>query len=286
MKITYLILAHNFPGQLERMIELLDHPQAAFIIHVDKKADIKQFSTPKLLGLKNLSFLKNRLTINWGGFNMVEATLRMMKKAVMPNEKGYLVLLSGQDFPLKPADYIYNFLNHNYGTEYLEYFSLPDNRWVNKGMDRLAYYHFVDKLGPDESRQLYLLQKKERKTIRPYFENFIPYGGSQWWAFTTECAYYILKYIEYNKIFKEFYELTYIPDEMFFQSIILNSPFKESVTYNNLRYIDWQTGPEYPRIFTSEDLKDILQSGRLWARKFSADRDPLILDQLEENILS
>lgn len=87
-------------------------------------------------------------------------------------------------------------------------------------------------------------------------------------------------------MYKEFYELTFIADEMFFHSIILNSPFKENVTNNNLRYIDWHKGPEYPRIFTSEDLKDILQSDRLWARKFSTGKDPLILDQLVKNILS
>ncbi|EGE1074208.1 glycosyl transferase, partial [Escherichia coli] len=28
-------------------------------------------------------------------------------------------------------------------------------------------------------------------------------------------------------------------DEMFFQSLLLNSPFKKSIVNNNLRYIKW-----------------------------------------------
>lgn len=286
MKITYLILAHSAPELMERMIDLLNHPNAEFIIHVDKKEEIKPFCTSKLLGLKNISFLKKRLTIAWGGFNMVEATLSMMNKAVKKNKNGYLVLLSGHDFPVKPAGYIYDFLSSNYGSEYLEYFSMPDTRWpMNDGLDRLTYYWFVDQLGLDETRELYGLQKKEGKK-RPYFRNFTPYGGSQWWALTSECAYFILRFLKYNTIYKSFYELTYIPDEMFFHSIILNSPFKENVINNNLRYIDWKKGPEYPRVFTSDDLNDILQSDRLWARKFSAEKDPVILDELERNILT
>lgn len=285
MKLTYLILAHNNPEQLERMIDVLNHPDAGFIIHVDQKSDIKGFLTSKLLNYKNVTFLKKRLPVSWGGFNMVAATLNLMKAALRKNRNGYLILLSGHDFPIMPADYIYDFLSHNYGNEYVEYFSLPSNQWaMDGGIDRIAYYWFVDKLGLDEASNICSLQKNAGKK-RLYFQNFTPYGGSQWWTLTCECADYILRYIDRNTIYKEYYELTLIPDEMFFQSIILNSPFKDNVQNDNLRYIDWTTGPETPRVLTSDDLSAILGSGKIWARKFDSTRDPLLLDQIEKNIL-
>lgn len=284
MKLIYLILAHNHPDQLERMIEVLNHKNAEFIIHVDKKSDIKQFLTGKLLAFKNVAFLKKRLPVNWGGYNMVAATLSLMKAALRHNKKGYLILLSGHDFPIKPAEHIYDLLSSNYGNQYVEYFSLPTNEWsMNGGIDRIAYYWFVDKLGGDESMELYSLQKNAGKT-RHYFQNFTPYGGSQWWILTCECADYILKFINCNTIYKEYYELTFIPDEMFFHSIILNSPFKENVQNNNLRYIDWKTGPETPRILTSDDLNTLFGSDKLWARKFDINRAPLVLDRIEEKL--
>ena len=284
MKLTYLILAHNHPEQLERMIEVLNHKNAEFIIHVDKKSDIKEFLTSKLLTFKNVAFLKKRLPVNWGGYNMVAATLNLMKAALRHNKEGYLILLSGHDFPIKPAEHIYDHLSFNYGNEYVEYFSLPSNEWsMNGGIDRIAYYWFVDKLGVDESMGLFSLQKNVSKT-RHYFQNFTPYGGSQWWTLTCECADYILRFINRNPIYREYYELTFIPDEMFFHSIILNSPFKENVQNDNLRYIDWKTGPETPRILTSDDLNTLFGSDKLWARKFDINRGPLLFDQIEEKL--
>jgi len=264
------------------MVLALDHPNVRFIIHVDRRSDPGEFYTPRLRSLRNLVFMKRRLPINWGGFNMVQATLNMMVKAVNGGEKGYLVLLSGQDYPVKPASYIYQFLEENYGNEYFEHFEIPAGVWaMNGGMDRISYYWFIDRIGLDESIRLYDLQKTGVRT-RPYFADFIPYGGAQWWALTQECADYILRYLAFNPIYKDFYESTYIPDEMFFQSIVLNSPLRGNAVNNSLRYIDWKTGPEYPRVLTVEDVKAMSDSNKLWARKFSGVKDPLVLDRIGE----
>jgi hypothetical protein len=80
--------------------------------------------------------------------------------------------------------------------------------------------------------------------------------------------------------------LTYIPDEMFFQTLIMNSPFKEQTVNNNLRYIDWVNGPEAPRVLTSADLTSMVGSDRLWARKFSEEKDLFVLNEIEKMILA
>lgn len=41
---------------------------------------------------------------------------------------------------------------------------------------------------------------------------------------------------------------------MFFQSLLLNSPFKKSIVNNNLRYIKWD-GRKSPGIINENDLE-------------------------------
>ena len=43
MRLAHLILAHNNPLQLERLVKRLDHPDADIYIHLDAKTDIKEY---------------------------------------------------------------------------------------------------------------------------------------------------------------------------------------------------------------------------------------------------
>ena len=62
MKIAHLILIHENPPQLKRLIQRLAHPDADFYIHVDLKTDIKPFL---FLQSKNVKFIANRVKVSW-----------------------------------------------------------------------------------------------------------------------------------------------------------------------------------------------------------------------------
>lgn len=89
---------------------------------------------------------------------------------------------------------------------------------------------------------------------------------------------YILKFIKSNdgQYIKDF-KYTACPDEYFFQIIIMNSEYKDSVVNNNLRYIDWSEGNNSPKIISIQDINQILKSDKLIARKFDIDIDKEIL---------
>lgn len=91
---------------------------------------------------------------------------------------------------------------------------------------------------------------------------------------------YLIKFVNNNPYYYRFFKNSFIPDEIFFNTIIMNSPFKFNVENNLLRYVDWERGPEFPRSLRIEDYDRIVDSNMMMARKF--DKDDAILDRIDE----
>jgi hypothetical protein len=80
-----------------------------------------------------------------------------------------------------------------------------------------------------------------------------------------------------------------LPDEMFFQTIIMNVTSVESklVIENNLTYLSWES-PDAPSPMTlrSSNLEELKsQDSSLFARKFDLEEDETILDLIDAEIL-
>ncbi len=120
MKLAHLILAHNEPGQLERLIKRLAHPDAHIYIHLDLKTGIEPFEY--LAKMSNVFFIKDRVTVHWGSFSIVEATLSGFRQiAASDIAYCYVNLLSGQDYPLKSAAFIQKYLSDHPDTAFMNY---------------------------------------------------------------------------------------------------------------------------------------------------------------------
>ena len=105
-----------------------------------------------------------------------------------------------------------------------------------------------------------------------------------WLNLNQAACSYILDYVERNPSFLTRFRYTRISDEIFFQTILLGTGFqeKETILCDDMRYIDWESGPEYPRLLRSEDFKKCIQSGKFFGRKFDSSVDKEVI----ENILS
>lgn len=66
MKIAFLISAYTDPRQLGNMIRALENDNHWFFIHVDKKARIEPFVV-EAKNYKRVTFVTNRISVNWGG---------------------------------------------------------------------------------------------------------------------------------------------------------------------------------------------------------------------------
>jgi hypothetical protein len=78
-----------------------------------------------------------------------------------------------------------------------------------------------------------------------------------------------------------------VSDEHFFHTILLNSPLRDRIVNDDLRYVDWSGhGGERPAILRSSDVGAIRASGQLFARKFDVTVDARVLGLLDEGIES
>jgi hypothetical protein len=71
---------------------------------------------------------------------------------------------------------------------------------------------------------------------------------------------------------------------MFFHTIVMNSPLRDSVVNDELRHVDWTRDP-LPAVFGAGDLETLRRSPKLFARKFDATFDAEILDLIDSELL-
>lgn len=283
MKIAHLIMAYKNSGQVERMIKAMDHPNFHFYIHLDLKIDIKEFEYLKQI--ERVTFISNRVLCNWGGFSFVRAIISSLSEILKKNEAyDFINLMSGQDYLIKPAEDLYEHYTKNPGKCFISYDQDPNALWWKDAASRAELYHFTD------------LNFKGKYFIQSIFNKYLPkrsfplsiplYGSSDssWWTIPSDCAAYIVDFMKNNPRLERFMQYTWGSDEFIIATIIMNSPFKDNVINNNLRFISWESGRPNPRILTDNDFELIKQSDKFYARKFDNRVNVEILDLLDEFI--
>jgi hypothetical protein len=120
---------------------------------------------------------------------------------------------------------------------------------------------------------------------RAFLPAMIPYYGPQWCTWSMEAINHIISYLDKNKAFYNFFKYTHIPDEMFFQSLLLNTAekaLKDNIINDSFHYAHWVASGDHPENIAIEDLEEILKSGYFIARKLEAENDMTILDKIDQ----
>jgi hypothetical protein len=282
MKIAHIIMTHKNPAQLERLIQRLQHPMSDIYIHLDKKVNIGPFKY--LEQNENVFFINNRVECNWGGYSFVRAIMSSLKEVLKGDNYEFINLMSAQDYPIKHIEDFYQFLLKHRGMCFISY-EHADKRWWQHAVARYRYYHFTDL----KLRGKYLLQKLVNKLMprRNFPLDISMYGSSNssWWVISAKAAEYVVSFIESNSKLKRFMRFTWGSDEFLIATVLMNSPFKNCVINNNLRYIDWSEGGANPKIFSKKDLYQLMKSDHFFARKFDMDFDSEILNMIDRAII-
>lgn len=282
MRIAHLILTHKNPRQLERLIRVLDHPAFDFYIHVDKKVDQAPFAF--LAQKKNVFFINDRVRIYWAGYGTIQATLNGFEQ-ILPGKYDYINVTSGQDFPLRSADHIYQYIVQRQGLEFITCQSIEDE-WQDAA-PRVRQYHLINWRIPGKHRLEILTNKMLEKKLFPARKFPLDYtivGRSNWFTLTSGAVRYILDFLDRHPKVVRYFKLCWGADEFIFASVLYNSYFKDRIR-DSLVYVDW-TGKKdgHPRILEVGDFEKMKASGKLFGRKFDADTDSRIIDMLEESI--
>ncbi|SFN34700.1 Core-2/I-Branching enzyme [Formivibrio citricus] len=271
MKIAYLILAHAHPQQVGRLTERLSAPGVHVYIHVDANTPATTFSALQAEVARcpaPVSWVE-RQPCRWGGFSLVEATLRLMR-AALADRCDWLILLSGQDYPLQPNAAIAKKLENSDRAGFID-LQEPgafDVRYRHEA------WHFETLNGKPLGK---LLQKAQRGLNRIGLRRPLPEplteirAGSQWWMLSSQASHWLLDFCDKHPRIIPFFYRTLVPDEMFFQTLLWHSPLREQLCPDPLRLIEWEPGSWSPRTFTEADLPQLLATPALFARKFAPD---------------
>ena len=279
MRLAHLVLTHTNPAQLSRLVGRLLHDNADIYIHVDLKTDIAPFL--QITDAENVYFVHRRVKVNWAGYSIVRATLNGLEEILASNNTyDYINLLSGQDYPIKKTGALHSFLAANPGKAFMHTLSV-ENEW-REAIPRITEYHMPDINFPGKHRVLGMINKLMPKRKMPL--NMVPVGRSQWFTITAPCAAYIVDYLDKHKKVERFFKMSWAPDEMIFQTILYNSPWKKDMVNDNLVYVDWSKGGASPKVLTMADAGELGRSAKLFARKFNPEIDTEILDHLDKTI--
>lgn len=291
--IAYFILVHRYPKQFKRLFKSIYDPKNHYLIHIDKRAgselltEIRDF----LASFPNAQILKSQNVI-WGGYSMVDAELRGMKQLLKTSINwDFFINLSGQDFPLQSQAAITSFLRENMGKSFL---SVEDQVKVRPNtLNRIKNY-FVESDGDFTGSPI----------KRSFMPGVTPYIGGQWKILSRVCCEFITSSRKVAK-FKQYYKNTLIPDESFFQTVLMNTDYKGTIVNDDKRAIIWIPDANInlnsktltksdtksliasgkiklrPKTFTVKDMPFLLKSKSLFARKFDELVDSEIFDRLE-----
>lgn len=272
-------------------MQKLDDGASFFFIHIDKKAKLPDFGS--VLNAENVQMVES-VKINWAGFSIVQATLNGMM-AIKESGLNFdrIILLSGQDYPVKSNASINNFLESAPHRVFMEYFLLPNHKkWQpGGGMYRVTKYYLGLKLHQRyAAKALNLLSRFLPFLKRSLPQPLRPFAGSAWWIIDMYALNYILGYVHNNPRYAAFHKHTFAPDEVFFQTILLNADDKritESICVNNMRLIKWKDiRAAHPQVLTMADLNDIVLTEALFARKFDPHESAELLDVIDRHCLS
>lgn len=294
MKHAYLIMAHNEPYILEKLLKLIDDERNDIYLHIDKKWKEFDFEKFKKFVIKGHLYFTDRLDVKWGSFSQIECELLLMKTASKNDRYAYYHLISGIDLPLTTQDVMHKFYDSMQGTEFISF----DNHKMayQDTLNRIKYYYAFTEY--KHSRNIFAkvvweflnrLSLGIQKLFRVNRLKKVDYEirkGANWISVTDDCVRYILS--KNDEIYK-MYSHSICADELFVQTIVYNSKFyKRVISKDNddflyiKRHIDWNRGKPYT--FKVEDFGEIINSNCFFARKFSTKVDKKIIDMIYDYV--
>ena len=290
MKQAILITAYKDFDHLIDLIDFFDDEWFECYIHIDKKHFPEEAIIQKIRSLRPVKLVSDHYTVNWGGRNHLRSYLLLAEEALKNPDNSYFHLISGQDFPVKSVSYFKSFAKRSDQRDYLTYNKMPYKNWIHGGMNRVEYYNFYDVFDAKKDGQWIqrLLTWQKQIGFKRKLSKRVPalYAGDTWWSLTRGTLQYVMDYTANQPYLLNRMKYTFCAEEMYFQTVIMNSPYARNVVNDNLRYIDWTSGrsgsPAHPATLDMTDFDKLKESNVLFGRKFQSPVSDELKDRLKK----
>ena len=300
MKIAYLILAHKDPDHLARLAERLSKTGDSFI-YIDKKSNIKEFEG-KLCAVEGVYLERDRISVAWGGWSMVKAYMQLLQKVLeSPKKYSRIVLMTGQDYPLMSDSQILQAFEENPTVEYVMAYKVMTSRLLSdrNKIQKKWFFDFPLKnifLTKVYRRIMYYCVTRpfryNIKSVKLNGKEVDFYFGQKLSAFTRECAELILKTYLEDKKFNKIMRRVYAPDELYWQTIVFNSSFRENTIQHGEEHevtdhfgfapLHYHNYDEQVIVYKEDDFEELKHSGYMFFKKAQTGISDKLLDKIDE----
>ncbi len=224
--------------QLKRLVLPLLHKDVDIFTHLDKKWDISSEQIKGITAISSQVYIcKVRISCRLDTWSLVQATYKLLKLARDTGNYSYYCLMTGQDYPIKPIEFIVERLGQSYPKPLVDCTPCDEKNWIVSGFKRIRFvgiHNAVKKItGNRLLRRIFILPvytieccitalmtSPIRRLRRIRCELF---GGSAWWILPYKIVDDVIEQIDKNTDIVKAFRLKTTPEETFFQTIAMKS---------------------------------------------------------------
>jgi Core-2/I-Branching enzyme len=285
--VCFVLLVHKLPAQVGRLVDALS--PCPVVVHVDARASQRIWNGFQELAARRPQVqLLDRTRTAWASWGAVEALVQALYRA-RSLHCTHVVLMTGQDYPLRSVEEIASFLGQGPATSWIPHDKMP-----------VAFLSDADG-GWSRACQWNMPVGKRRVRVpvrrRPPDGVVLYYGQAQR-VLSMGFVGQLLNQVEERPELVKFFRRAWTPDELFIPSLAMSLPIEGEVSNANLWFTDWSAGGSHPKLFRTEDIGRLAavaygQAGelpggpiKLFARKFDLEVDAEVLDLVDERLLA
>lgn|GEM_PF-6117346 len=286
VSIAWIINAYQKPLQIIHLIDRICGPRDTVWLHYDKKSSRLEFDYIRNHYRSDARVhCVQKYRMYWGGVQIIRSDVLLGKQLLASNtEFDYVIHLTGTTYPIASDNALRQYLSANKGKTFVQLD--PDERVHANGSERSRYFakeHFgvtpgrnipkYDALGKLPYKiNLKRLRLLNRLGIGPGAVSLPKAFPEIYRGFVHNIIYRdhyrrVFACDAFSRFFKEMKHIS-CPDEVFFNTLLLNQVPRESLeTTNNLLATYWEKSAS-PINLAMDDIDRLLKSGRYFARKF------------------
>lgn len=300
MSVAYLITSHRLPRQVLRLAAVLRRGSAgaAIVVHHDGRVPSLERAALDRLDVR---LVEPAHRVAWGHFSHVDAVLRSLSWLLNRLELDWVVLISGQDYPIQPIAEIERRLAFADVDAFIE--AVPCDAPQGGLIDEFTLrYHFrwyrIPRWLTGEPMRAVAARSHVRIRVlprsgawlgirsgrTPFKGEFMCYRGADWFSLSRKAVELVLEQCGERAALMRYYRRTLIPSESVVQTILGNQQALR-ISGDVRRYTQWeQPHKTGPRVLGLDDLEAVLRAPADFARKFDEEVDTRVLDEIDRRV--
>ncbi len=299
-RVAYLITSYVLPDQVLRLARTLraGSAGAAIVLHHDPRRCRVDAAALDALGVLRI---EPPSLVAWGEGSQLEMVLRCLRWAMRSTDADWVVLLSGQDYPIRPVAAIERSLAEARVDGFIH--ARPVARPVLRSRtvgEFARRYHYHWRRIPARSERVVRAAARARPLVQvgttpsgtwlgvpaipsPFGPDLRCHHGGDWFTLSRRAVEAIERFVSERPDVLEHFLRTLIPTEAFVHTVLANEPGLE-LSGDSRRFTLWDSGAPRPRVLTVEDLPGLLVAPFDFARKFDETVDRAVLDALDRQV--